>query len=91
MVLCGSKSFMNTENMAQENINLVIRCKNLIDGTGAEPVSSGLVAIAGKRIIYAGSTAEAPEFANALVIDLHEATLLPGLIDMHTHPTPLER
>ena len=60
---------------------------NLIDGTGAKPVSSGLVAIAGKRIIYAGSTAEAPELPNALVIDLPEATLLPGLIDMHAHPS----
>ena len=53
--------------MAQENINLVIRCKNLIDGAGAEPVSSGLVAIAGKRIIYTGPVDEAPEFPNALV------------------------
>jgi hypothetical protein len=31
--------------------------------------------------------AEAPEFPNALVIDLPEATLLPGLINMHTHPS----
>jgi len=73
--------------MAQENINLVIRCKNLIDGAGTEPVSSGLVAIAGKRIIYAGPVAGAPEFPSALVIDLPEATLLPGLIDMHSHPS----
>jgi len=61
--------------MAQENINLDICYKNLLDG--AEPVSSGLVAIAVKRIIYAGSVDEAPEFPNALVIDLPEATLLP--------------
>jgi imidazolonepropionase-like amidohydrolase len=82
-----NKSFKNTGNMAQESINLVISCKNLVDDTGAEPVSSGLVAIAGKRISYAGSVGEAPEFPNALVIDLPEATLLPGLIDMHTHPS----
>lgn len=73
--------------MARENFNLVICCKNLIDGTGTEPVSSGLVAITGKRIIYAGPAAGAPEFPTARVIDLPEATLLPGLIDMHTHPS----
>jgi trimethylamine:corrinoid methyltransferase-like protein len=32
----------------------VIRCKNLVDGTGAKPVSSGLVAIAGKRAAQPG-------------------------------------
>lgn len=73
--------------MTKENVNLVIRSKTLIDGTGAKPVSSGLVAVSGKHIVYAGPAAEAPEFPNALVIDLPEATLLPGLIDMHAHPS----
>lgn len=73
--------------MSQEKVNLVVRGKTLIDGTGAEPISSGLVAIAGKRIIYTGPAAGAPEFPNAHVIDLPEATLLPGLIDMHAHPS----
>ena len=73
--------------MSEENVNLIVRAKMLIDGTGVEPVSPGLVAIAGKRIIYAGPAAGAPEFPNALVIDLPEATLLPGLIDMHAHPS----
>ena len=73
--------------MPQENVNLVIRGKTLIDGTGAEPVSSGLVAVAGKQIVYAGPAAGAPAFPNARVIELPEATLLPGLIDMHTHPS----
>ena len=76
-----------------KNVNLVIRGKTLIDGTGAEPVSPGLVAVAGKQIVYAGPAAGAPgypgvpEFPNARVIDLPEATLLPGLIDMHAHPS----
>lgn len=73
--------------MLQENVNLVIRGKTLIDGTGAEPVSAGLVAVAGKRIVYIGPTAGAPQFPDARVIDLPEATLLPGLIDMHAHPS----
>ena len=73
--------------MSQEQVNLVVRGKTLIDGTGAEPISSGLVAVNGKRFFYVGPVAGAPEFPNAHVIDLPEATLLPGLIDMHTHPS----
>jgi imidazolonepropionase-like amidohydrolase len=73
--------------MTQNNVNLVIRGKHLIDGTGAKPISPGLVAIAGKRIIYAGAVDEAPEFPKASAIDLPGATLLPGLIDMHVHPS----
>jgi len=73
--------------MPKENVNLVILGKTLIDGSGAEPISSGLVAVNGRRIIYAGLAAEAPNFPDARVINLPEATLLPGLIDMHIHPS----
>ncbi len=73
--------------MPRENVNLVICSKTLIDGTGAEPISSGLVAVNGKRIVYVGPAAGAPEFPDTRIIDLPEATLLPGLIDMHAHPS----
>ncbi len=81
--------------MSQENVNLIVRARMLIDGTGAEPVSPGLVAIAGRRIVYAGPDVGASNYHGApfdkahgaRVIELPEATLLPGLIDMHVHPT----
>jgi len=73
--------------MPRVNADLVIHSKTLIDGTGAEPISSGLVAIAGNKIIYAGPADGAPDFPNAHVIELPEATILPGLIDMHVHPS----
>ncbi len=73
--------------MSEEDVNLIIRAKMLIDGTGAEPVSPGLVAMAGRRIVYAGPVAGSPVFPNAHVIELPKATLLPGLIDMHVHAT----
>ena len=73
--------------MSEENVNLIVRAKMLIDGTGAEPVSRGLVAMAGRRTVYAGPAAEAPNYPSARVIELPESTLLPGLIDMHVHPT----
>ena len=73
--------------MSESNVNLVIRGKVLIDGRGGSPVSPGLVAIAGKKIVYAGSAVETPLFPGAQTVDLAEACLLPGLIDMHVHPT----
>ncbi len=73
--------------MSQTQVNLVVRGKTPIDGTGAEPISPGVVAINGKNIIYAGPADRAPEYPNAQVIDLPEATLMPGLIDMHVHPS----
>jgi imidazolonepropionase-like amidohydrolase len=69
------------------NVNLIVRGKQLVDGTGSASVLQGLVAITGQNIAYAGPAAGAPEFPNARIIDLPEATLLPGLIDMHAHPS----
>lgn len=70
------------------DINLIIRAKMLIDGLGGAPVSQGLLAVAGEKIAYAGTAANAPAFPpNAQILDLPEACLLPGLIDMHSHPT----
>jgi len=73
--------------VSEENVNLIVQARMLIDGTGVEPVSPGLVAIAGRRIVYAGPAAGASNYPGARVIDLPEAALLPGLIDMHVHPT----
>jgi N-acyl-D-aspartate/D-glutamate deacylase len=46
-----------------EQVNLVIRAKMMIDGLGGPPVTQGLVAIAGNKIVYVGATANAPEFS----------------------------
>ena len=73
--------------MAESNASLVICAPRLLDGLG-EPLSApALVAIAGRHIAYAGRADAAPPFPGARVIDLPEATVLPGLIDMHVHPT----
>ena len=73
--------------MSTSNVNLVIRAGLLIDGMGNKPISDAIVAIAVDKIIYTGDYIEAPAFPNAQHLDLSEACLLPGLIDMHAHPT----
>jgi imidazolonepropionase-like amidohydrolase len=67
----------------------VLRAARLIDGTGAPAISPGMVRVEGERIAQVGTTVTIPP--GAQVIDLGDATLLPGLIDLHTHLTGDER
>lgn len=76
--------------MPEPEVSLIIRAGMLIDGQGGPPVSPGLVAIAGSRIAFAGPARDAPPSLQppaARAVDLPGACLLPGLIDIHVHPT----
>ena len=67
------------------NETVAIRAARLIDGTGAAPVANGVVVVTGNRIVGVGRHGSVTIPAGARVIDLGNATLLPGFIDMHTH------
>jgi predicted amidohydrolase YtcJ len=56
------------------------------DGTGWHPDAEAIATQAGE-ILFAGSTRDALEYQgdNTRVIDLAGATVLPGLVDSHTH------
>src|SRR5437867_10038947 len=64
---------------------IAIRAGMLIDGKSGEPRHDQVIIIRGDRIesVSDASSAKAP--AGATVIDLSKATVLPGLIDSHTH------
>jgi imidazolonepropionase-like amidohydrolase len=62
-----------------------IRAARLIDGKGGAPLSDAVVLIEGDRITAVGRNLAIP--AGATVVELGSATILPGLIDMHTHMT----
>jgi imidazolonepropionase-like amidohydrolase len=68
---------------------IILRAARLIDGTGAPPIMPGMVRVDSNRISAVGRAVPVP--ADARVIDLGDATLLPGLIDLHTHLTGDER
>jgi imidazolonepropionase-like amidohydrolase len=63
---------------------VLVRAAQIIDGRGGPPLRNGAVLIAADRIERVGPSAgmTADE-----VIDLGTATVLPGLIDLHTHLT----
>jgi imidazolonepropionase-like amidohydrolase len=63
-----------------------IRNARVIDGTGAEPFSADVV-VEGNRIsqiVLDGSFSPQP---GAVVIDAGQATLMPGLVEAHAHPS----
>ena len=64
---------------------IVLKAARLIDGTGAAPVTNGVVVVTGDRIMAAGREGSVAIPAGAQVIDLGDATLLPGFIDAHVH------
>ncbi|HZT78545.1 MAG TPA: amidohydrolase family protein [Vicinamibacterales bacterium] len=55
----------------------------LVDGSG-RVTANAVVVVDGERIVSVGT---APPPANAAVIDLRRYTVVPGLIDAHTHMT----
>jgi imidazolonepropionase-like amidohydrolase len=61
----------------------VLKAAHMFDGKGDHVVSPGLVVVSNGRILGVGPSAAIP--AGAETIDLGDATLLPGLMDAHTH------
>ncbi|HEU4630733.1 MAG TPA: amidohydrolase family protein [Gemmatimonadaceae bacterium] len=66
---------------------VVLRAARLVDGTGAAPVANAVVVVTDDRIVAAGPASSISIPAGAHVVDLGDATLLPGFIDAHTHIT----
>lgn len=64
---------------------LVIRAARVIDGTGAPPITNGVVVVTDDRIVGVGQQGSVRVPSGARTIDLGDATLLPGFIDSHTH------
>lgn len=63
----------------------VIRAGTLIDGTGAAPQHDMAVVIAGERMTAVTPWMVVDVPPDAEVFDARDATVLPGLIDAHTH------
>jgi imidazolonepropionase-like amidohydrolase len=61
----------------------ILHAARILDVAAGKVVSPGEVLIVGERIREAGTHVTRP--AGAVVIDLGDTTLMPGLIDAHTH------
>src|SRR5246500_1116180 len=63
----------------------VIRAGTLIDGKSDKPRRDQVIVIRGNHIESVGDAASVKIPAGATVIDLSQQTVLPGVIDSHTH------
>jgi imidazolonepropionase-like amidohydrolase len=72
---------------AQAPARILIRAGHIVDvHTGSEPAEQTIV-VTGDRITAIASTASTPKQSGDQEIDLRSLTVLPGLIDVHTHLT----
>jgi imidazolonepropionase-like amidohydrolase len=63
----------------------MVKAARLLDPRSGNVIAPAAVLIEGNKIKQVGSPAQISVAAGAKVIDLGNATLLPGLIDSHTH------
>ena len=64
---------------------VVLKAARIIDGTGRDPIRNGVVVVRDDLITAVGPAASTSIPAEARIVDLGDATLLPGFIDAHTH------
>jgi imidazolonepropionase-like amidohydrolase len=81
--LCVPLSFARAPESAKPGERIALRATRMIDGKSDTPVSNAVILIEGTKINAVGSGLAIP--SGAKVIDLGDVTLLPGLIDVHTH------
>jgi imidazolonepropionase-like amidohydrolase len=70
---------------ANEPQVIYLRAGHLLDVRSGKILSDQVILIRGERIDRVGAASELQVPAGATVIDLSRATVLPGLIDAHTH------
>jgi len=68
---------------AQSSKRVAVRAGKLIDGKSDRPIANALILIEDGKIISVTAGGTAP--TGVEVIDLSHATVLPGLMDLHTH------
>ena len=72
------------EAAAAPSETIVLQAAHVFDSTGTALKDGATIVVRGDRIVSVGTT---PAPGGAHVIDLGDATLLPGFIDAHTHVT----
>jgi imidazolonepropionase-like amidohydrolase len=83
-LLFPSNSLAQAPTPATEPVT-VIHSGALIDGVSASPRRNQAIVVRGNRIDSVGDWADSRVPAGAKVVDLSGATVLPGMIDAHTH------
>ena len=78
---------LGTSGIAQTSRHIAVHAGHLLDVKTGNMLADQTLVIEDGRIISVGAAAEAKIPADAVRIELPNATVLPGLIDAHTHLT----
>ncbi|MES3034156.1 MAG: amidohydrolase family protein [Gemmatimonadota bacterium] len=63
----------------------LLRPARVFDGTGAAPVTGAVVLVQNGRITAVGAAGSVNAPSGAITVDLPGMTLMPGMIDLHSH------
>ncbi len=75
------------QNAAQPSQRTIVKAGHLLDVKSGKTLSGQVIVIEGGKIVSVGPVGEVAASATDQIIDLPNATVLPGLIDAHTHLT----
>jgi imidazolonepropionase-like amidohydrolase len=78
---------LGTQGIAQTPRHVVVHAGHLLDVKTGKLLADQTLVIEDGRIVSSGAAAEAKIPAGAVPIELPNSTVLPGLIDAHTHLT----
>jgi len=86
-VACAAASAQQSPNAspAAPVRSTLIRPARVFDGVSADPHAGWVVLVTGERIAAVGPAADVKAPAGAVTIDLPGTTLMPGLIEAHSH------
>jgi len=84
-LFAAAPALVEAQQEARGSGTVVLRAARLIDGTGAAAMMNGVVVVTDDRIVAVGRQGAVSIPNGAKVIDLGDATLLPGFFDSHTH------
>jgi imidazolonepropionase-like amidohydrolase len=85
-ILCVTVLWLSAFSIGQTH-SVALRVGHVLDVKSGKTLNDQTIVIEDGKIVSMGSAAEAKTPSDALRIDLPNATVLPGLIDAHTHLT----
>ena len=87
-LICITMSILAiAQNPSAAPRHLLIRAGRLLDVKTGNTSTNQAIVIEGDKIVSVGPAASAKATSDATVIDLPNATVMPGMIDAHTHIT----
>jgi imidazolonepropionase-like amidohydrolase len=81
------KGVTNSAPTDEVTLSIALKSKWLLNGRDLKPQTNQVVVLTGNRITAIGEENKLALGADTKIYNLGEGTLLPGLIDIHTHPT----